>query len=232
MAFFQAFPANNEVYYLGATLPQNLVVFHSINEFKSFSTFFSSDFIIPDFVIPASTILLCCLVTVFRNPIHGLLALIYLFLLSASLLFIQNLQFLGLAFLIIYVGAIAILFLFVLMLFNLQSLVTYQPIYKPSEIVLFSLTVFAAAKMYIYFATLLFYKLYIQRVLRAHEPVIPLLERGIFQPENDMLEIALALYNVENTLFFNLLVDILLLAMLGALILALMTKRIKARKRL
>jgi len=54
------------------------------------------------------------------------LALITVFLFSAVILFSQNLQFLALAFLIIYVGAVAILFLFVLMLFNLNDLIKQQ----------------------------------------------------------------------------------------------------------
>ena len=56
-----------------------------------------------------------------RNPIHSVLALISVFLLSAILLFCLNVEFLALSFVIIYVGAIAILFLFVVMMLDIKN---------------------------------------------------------------------------------------------------------------
>lgn len=57
-----------------------------------------------------------------KNPIYSLLSLIAVFLNSIILLLTLKIEFLALSFLIIYVGAIAILFLFVLMMFNLKKL--------------------------------------------------------------------------------------------------------------
>jgi NADH:ubiquinone oxidoreductase subunit 6 (subunit J) len=55
-----------------------------------------------------------------KNPVHSALSLISVFLLSAVLLFTLKVEFLALSFIIVYVGAIAILFLFVVMLLNIK----------------------------------------------------------------------------------------------------------------
>lgn len=68
-----------------------------------------------------------------RNPIHSVLGLISVFILSSFLLVMLRAEFLALSFVIIYVGAIAILFLFIVMMLDIKfgddSLVTL--IYGP-----------------------------------------------------------------------------------------------------
>jgi NADH-quinone oxidoreductase subunit J len=59
-------------------------------------------------------------VILLRNPIHSILCLILVFFNSAVLLMLLQVEFLGLMFLIIYVGAIAVLFLFVVMMLNIK----------------------------------------------------------------------------------------------------------------
>jgi NADH-quinone oxidoreductase subunit J len=54
------------------------------------------------------------------NPIHSILLLILLFFESAIILSILNLEFISILFILIYVGAIAILFLFVIMMLQLK----------------------------------------------------------------------------------------------------------------
>ena len=55
-----------------------------------------------------------------RNPVHSVLSLISVFLFSSLLLFCLEVEFLALSFVIIYVGAIAILFLFVVMMLDIK----------------------------------------------------------------------------------------------------------------
>jgi len=62
----------------------------------------------------------CLLIS--KNPIYALLSLIAVFFNAIILLLSLKIEFLALTFLIIYVGAIAILFLFVIMMFNLKKL--------------------------------------------------------------------------------------------------------------
>jgi|694.fasta_scaffold29183_7 NADH-quinone oxidoreductase subunit J len=68
------------------------------------------------------------------NPIHSILSLILLFCSSAVFLLFFNVEFLALMFIIIYVGAISVLFLFVIMMLNIKlievndNLIKYLPI--------------------------------------------------------------------------------------------------------
>jgi NADH-quinone oxidoreductase subunit J len=55
------------------------------------------------------------------NPVESVLFLILCFCNAAASLFLFHAEFLGLIFIIIYVGAIAVLFLFVIMMLNLKS---------------------------------------------------------------------------------------------------------------
>ena len=55
-----------------------------------------------------------------RNPVHSVLFLILVFCQAAGLLLLQNLDFFAMIFLVVYVGAIAVLFLFVVMMLNIK----------------------------------------------------------------------------------------------------------------
>jgi NADH-quinone oxidoreductase subunit J len=55
-----------------------------------------------------------------RNPIHSVLSLILVFLLSAILLVCLEVEFLAFSFVIVYIGAIAILFLFIVMMLDIK----------------------------------------------------------------------------------------------------------------
>ena len=61
-------------------------------------------------------ILLGILVIISKNPIVSVLFLIGLFLCISAYLILTGLNFIGLSYLLVYVGAVSILFLFILML--------------------------------------------------------------------------------------------------------------------
>lgn len=63
-----------------------------------------------------------CLVAFSVNPIQSVLALIATFFCAGSIMLLMHSEFFGLAFVIIYVGAIAVLFLFVIMMLNIKRL--------------------------------------------------------------------------------------------------------------
>jgi len=65
-------------------------------------------------------IFFCTLVISTRNPIHSILSLIVVFFLSAVLLVLLEVEFLALSFIIVYVGAIAVLFLFIIMMLDIK----------------------------------------------------------------------------------------------------------------
>lgn len=78
-------------------------------------------------------ILSSIMVIVARNPLHSVLFLVASFLSSSIILFLFENEFLALFFLIIYLGAIAVLFLFVVMMLNikyteLQNSILYFPV--------------------------------------------------------------------------------------------------------
>jgi NADH-ubiquinone oxidoreductase chain 6 len=65
-------------------------------------------------------ILFGILVIISKNPIVSVLFLIGLFLTIACYLILSGLNFLGLSYLLVYIGAVSILFLFILMLINVR----------------------------------------------------------------------------------------------------------------
>ena len=60
------------------------------------------------------------MVIVSKNPIHSVIFLILVFCNTAGLLTLLKIEFIAMMFLIIYVGAIAVLFLFVVMMLNIK----------------------------------------------------------------------------------------------------------------
>lgn len=65
-------------------------------------------------------ILLSTLVIISKNPIISVLFLIGLFLSISCYLILTGLNFIGLSYLLVYIGAVSILFLFILMLINVR----------------------------------------------------------------------------------------------------------------
>jgi len=76
------------------------------------------EIILPIFSMAA--ILCGIFVIISKNPIISVLFLIGLFLSIASYLIILGINFIGLSYLLVYVGAVSILFLFILMLINVR----------------------------------------------------------------------------------------------------------------
>lgn len=68
-----------------------------------------------------AAILTGILVIITKNPVVSVLFLIGLFLSISSYLFVLRINFIGLAYLLVYVGAVSILFIFILMLINVRN---------------------------------------------------------------------------------------------------------------
>src|SRR5271155_635863 len=71
-------------------------------------------------IISLVAILCGILVITSKNPIVSVLFLVGLFLSISSYLIVLGLNFIGLSYLLVYVGAVSILFLFILMLINIR----------------------------------------------------------------------------------------------------------------
>jgi NADH:ubiquinone oxidoreductase subunit 6 (chain J) len=63
-----------------------------------------------------------------RNPVYAVISLIILFCLGATLILLKGMEFHSLLHIIIYIGALSVLFLFIIMLLNisLTEIVTYR----------------------------------------------------------------------------------------------------------
>lgn len=83
-------------------------------------------------------IIAACLVIQVTNPVHSVLFLILVFFNTAALLLLLGLEFFAMTILIVYIGAIAVLFLFVVMMLNikLERLVEHKQRYLPIAVVL------------------------------------------------------------------------------------------------
>ena len=71
-------------------------------------------------IIYVIAILLGTLVIISKNPVVSVLFLIGLFLCISCYLILTGLNFIGLSYLLVYIGAVSILFLFILMLINVR----------------------------------------------------------------------------------------------------------------
>jgi NADH-ubiquinone oxidoreductase chain 6 len=71
-------------------------------------------------ILSLISVLCGILVIISKNPIVSVLFLIGLFLSISTYLIIVGLNFIGLSYLLVYVGAVSILFLFILMLINVR----------------------------------------------------------------------------------------------------------------
>jgi NADH-quinone oxidoreductase subunit J len=78
-----------------------------------------------------------------RNPVHSVLFLILTFINAAGLLFLLEIEFLSFIFIVVYVGAIAVLFLFVVMMLDIkiaESNQNFSKFFYVSVLVLFGTT--------------------------------------------------------------------------------------------
>ena len=67
------------------------------------------------------------MVTVCRNTVYSVFFLILVFVTTSILFIMIGAEFLGMIMLIVYVGAVAVLFLFVVMMLNVTDKITKSP---------------------------------------------------------------------------------------------------------
>jgi NADH:ubiquinone oxidoreductase subunit 6 (subunit J) len=65
-----------------------------------------------------------------QNPVHSVLFLILVFLNGSGLLLLIEAEFIAIMFIVVYVGAIAVLFLFVVMMLDIKIVETTKDIYR------------------------------------------------------------------------------------------------------
>jgi len=92
-----------------------------MNSLFVFSEIYTNGYRIEALDVMSLFAVLCgILVIIIKNPVVSVLFLIGLFVSIASYLSLLGLNFIGLSYLLVYVGAVSILFLFILMLINVR----------------------------------------------------------------------------------------------------------------
>jgi NADH:ubiquinone oxidoreductase subunit 6 (subunit J) len=93
-----------------------------------------SSSILLTFLFSSFALVSSAIVVTATNPVHSVFALIFVFVNVASILLILKVEFISLLFLVVYVGAVAVLFLFVIMMLNVRlnevtdNSVSYAPL--------------------------------------------------------------------------------------------------------
>jgi len=148
-----------------------------------------------------------------QNPVHSVFFLVLVFFTSAFLLFLLEVEFISLLFVLVYVGAIAVLFLFVVMMLDIK-------ITKHEKDLLFYLPIGS-------FLGIIFL---LEVFLGLQENLVPLLPSSSREIYTDWLSIIDSLTNLDvlgqilyTYYFFYFLIAgiILLVAMVGAIVLTL-----------
>jgi len=152
-------------------------------------------------------ILSSIMVVAVSNPVNSVLFLILAFCMAAAISVMFGVEFLGLLFIIIYVGALAVLFLFVVMMLNVKTYSTKLTLVMP--LVLF-IILLIGSQVFVY-GSLLFSSSYV--------PVVA----AVVDPLGNLILFSQVLYNffLGGFLIAGM---ILLLAMVGAIVLTLSFK--------
>lgn len=100
------------------------------------------------------------------NSVYSLLFLICLFVLGTILLFLMNITFLGLVFFMIYIGAIVVLFLFVIMMLDIKTSIVQKTSLEQAPIALGNL---ALVFVFINFFLLVFEDVSVVDLLNAFD---------------------------------------------------------------
>lgn len=175
-----------------------------------------------DLLMPTVTLFLAVSVLLVRNPVHALLALIVVFFNTVVLFVLAQAEFLALVFLIVYVGAISILFLFVIRLLNVQELrAGPKVLYSTVDRGLLAVYIPAVGGSWIVTLYSLFRELADREVavLQSAESSVATLREYISWRFTDIMRLSSLLYNYYVALFLRITVR-LLTARLGGIILA------------
>ena len=100
------------------------------------------------YVFATFIIIGACAVILSKNPVYSVLALIFTFFNSAGIFVLQKAEFLAMTLIIVYVGAVAILFLFVVMFINLKS-VEARKYYKSQFVFAVIITVLLGVELFV-----------------------------------------------------------------------------------
>jgi NADH-quinone oxidoreductase subunit J len=163
------------------------------------------------------SVVFSCVVVLSKNPVHSILSLILVFFNASSLLILLGSEFLAMLFIIVYVGAVAVLFLFIIMMLNIKISALTTSIYRylPVFFVLGSVFVFEFLMLFYFdLVSLSISNLYLCQINFIND------WSSSLEPSNNINVLGQLLYTHYSYLFL-LSGVILLVSMLGAISLTL-----------
>ena len=165
--------------------------------------------IIVFYIISSITVLSSLSVVFSSNPVHSVLFLIFTFFNVAVLFLLFNAEFLAMTIVIVYVGAVAVLFLFVVMMLNINEVLIKEGFLKYFPFGFILITIFLLELFFV------FKDITLKNTSSSKMNISELLDKG----NNNTESIGMFLYT-DFFIVFQISGFLLLVAMIGAIVLA------------
>ena len=165
--------------------------------------------IIAFYIISSITVLSCLPVVFSSNPVHSVLFLIFTFFNVSILFLLSNAEFLAMTLIIVYVGAVAVLFLFVVMMLNINEVLIKEGFLKYFPFGFLLITIFLLELFFV------FKDITLKNTSSSKMNISELLRKGNTNTES----IGMFLYT-DFFIVFQISGFLLLVAMIGAIVLA------------
>ena len=165
--------------------------------------------IIAFYIISSITVLSCLSVVFSSNPVHSVLFLIFTFFNVSILFLLSNAEFLAMTLIIVYVGAVAVLFLFVVMMLNINEVLIKEGFLKYFPFGFILITIFLLELFFV------FKDITLKNTLSSEMNISELLNKG----NTNTTSIGMFLYT-DFFIVFQISGFLLLVAMIGAIVLA------------
>ena len=161
------------------------------------------------YIISSITVLSCLSVVFSSNPVHSVLFLIFTFFNAAVLFLLSNAEFLAMTLIIVYVGAVAVLFLFVVMMLNINEVLIKEGFLKYFPFGFILITIFLLELFFV------FKDITLKNISSSKMNISELLNKGNTNTES----IGMFLYT-DFFIVFQISGFLLLVALIGAIVLA------------
>ena len=161
------------------------------------------------YIVSSITVLSSLSVVFSSNPVHSVLFLIFTFFNVAVLFLLSNAEFLAMTIVIVYVGAVAVLFLFVVMMLNINEVLIKEGFLKYFPFGFILITIFLLELFFV------FKDVTLKNTSSSKMNISELLDKG----NNNTESIGMFLYT-DFFIVFQISGFLLLVAMIGAIVLA------------
>ena len=165
--------------------------------------------IVAFYIISSITVLSCLSVVFSSTPVHSVLFLIFTFFNVSILFLLSNAEFLAMTLIIVYVGAVAVLFLFVVMMLNINEVLIKEGFLKYFPFGFILITIFLLELFFV------FKDITLRNTSSSKMNISDLLNKGNTNTES----IGMFLYT-DFFIVFQISGFLLLVAMIGAIVLA------------